>query len=117
MSCPNCGEPDVHVNTYSGSDWCLADYGSINNCPNCGTKLPEKPQPLRWAKTNISNSIKLKLTPSGRASLVRREFASRIDGEGWITLQIHDLMSIFGQKIFLGCTMPFETEVMIEVKP
>jgi hypothetical protein len=73
---------------------------------------------------NINNYVFVKLTPKGYA--IHREhwlpFAgdkymppSR-DSGGYTKFQLWDLMQVFGTSIYNGCVMPFETEIVLDIK-
>ena len=40
----------------------------------------------------------------------------KTDDSGWSKFQLHDLISLFGSEIGICCELPFETNMMIEVK-
>lgn len=75
-------------------------------------------------KFNINNYVKVKLTEKGKniienyySNIPQLENHSRPlpkeDENGWSKWQMWDLMSMFGDKMFNGCDVPFETEIEI----
>jgi hypothetical protein len=61
-------------------------------------------------------TVLVKLTQHGRDLL---KIAGRTDireaEDGWSKLILWDLMSEFGQHIYMGCIPPFETTIRIDV--
>lgn len=78
-------------------------------------------------KFNVNHNVKVKLTEYGLSILreqhekLRATFPSMgcfvlptADDEGYVSYQLHDLMSTFGPHISMGFKVPFETEIIIE---
>ena len=79
-------------------------------------------------KFNIDDTIKIKLTEAGRLDLRRRykELEKRYaslghfempeeDGEGWSKWSLMELILTFGPTTYQGLTMPFESEVELDI--
>lgn len=76
-------------------------------------------------KFNINDNVRVKLTQSGldalrkdHGKLFKGAFSyiePDIDEEGWTTFQLWELMDRLGSHIVMGCPLPFETEIEIEV--
>ena len=79
---------------------------------------------LSYEKTNLNNYIKVKLTEHGR-KIYRNSFISiglaepriKVDEEGFTRFQIHDFISTFGEYLHLGCQLPCDVGVQIEIEP
>lgn len=68
---------------------------------------------------NINDYVKVKLTSYGQ-SVLDQERPSQLrpsqltpSTDGWIRLQLWDLMNIFGSRLSNGCRLPFETSIDI----
>ena len=78
---------------------------------------------MTFAKYNLNDYIKVKLTEEGRI-IYKKHYAKynceapklNIDDEGYVRFQIHDFMNIFGERLFMGATLPCETNCKIQVK-
>ncbi len=86
---------------------------------------------MMMIKFNINHKVKVKLTEEGRKILKAegevlikiypdmKEFAElnymlpEIDEDGYSTYQLWDLMKTFGDHMYNGCSVPFETEILI----
>lgn len=76
-----------------------------------------------YKDTNLNNYIKIKLTEEGRI-IYKKRYAKynceapklNIDDEGYVRFQIHEFMNIFGEHLFMGATLPCETNCKIQVK-
>ncbi len=74
-----------------------------------------------YKKFNINKSVKVKLTRHGIA-IYKEHYANagladvtvNIDNEGYSKFQMHDLMNIFGDSMYMGGNLPFKTEILIE---
>ena len=73
---------------------------------------------------NVNSRVWVKLTPHGHD--LRRRFFERLclpDGkipelkeiDGWSRWQLWDLMNVFGQHMYNGCSVPFETTIRVEL--
>ena len=65
---------------------------------------------------NINNYVKIKLTTDGREILRKKGLDFYIDKEdqyGWSKWQLWNLLQTFGEHIFLGCDLPFESNIKI----
>lgn len=77
----------------------------------------------KYYETNLNYYIKIKLTEEGRI-IYKKHYAKynceapklNIDNEGYVRFQIHDFMNIFGERLFMGATLPCETNCKIQVK-
>ena len=77
----------------------------------------------KYCDTNLNHYIKIKLTEEGRI-IYKKYYNSHnceapkldIDDEGYVRFQIHDFMHIFGERLFMGATLPCETNCKIQVK-
>lgn len=73
---------------------------------------------------NINDQVRVKLTPVGLQFLKANGHDWRLtpdasnapDERGWSTWQLWDLMQIFGPIIYHGCSLPFETSIIIKGK-
>ena len=75
---------------------------------------------------NINNYVWVKLTSEGRKIKkkieddFRSEFPSYLgipmieNSDGWSRWQLWELMEMFGSSLCNGCSVPFETEILIE---
>jgi len=76
-------------------------------------------------KFNINNNVRVKLTDKGR-EIHRKKYDNLWNGyhslpyipveedeNGWSTWQLWQLMSNFGDSMYNGCDLPFETEIEI----
>lgn len=84
---------------------------------------------MKEIEFNINDNVKIKLTQKGidyylssydflpklRLKTVKENFYKRIDKEGFVEMQFHQVMEYFGQ---FGFSMPeyFETVIKLEVK-
>ena len=79
-------------------------------------------------KFNIHDTIKIKLTEAGKLALKRRykELEKRYaslghfempeeDDEGWSKWSLMELILTFGPTTYQGLTMPFESEVELDI--
>lgn len=77
----------------------------------------------KYCDTNLNYYIKIKLTEEGRI-IYKKHYAKyncevpklNIDDKGFVRFQIHDFMNIFGERLFMGATLPCETNCKIQVK-
>jgi hypothetical protein len=71
---------------------------------------------------NINDYVKVRLTDKGMKVLADHyggeipEWFVNYMEDGWTKFQLWDLASIFGENLYNGCTLPFETNILIEVK-
>ena len=78
---------------------------------------------IKYRNSNLNYYIKIKLTEEGRI-IYKKYYAKynceapklNIDNEGYAQFQIHDFMHIFGERLFMGATLPCETYCKIQVK-
>jgi hypothetical protein len=66
----------------------------------------------------INGYVKIKLTDEGKIFLSRNNWhylLSRIDEDGWLELQLWEVMSFFGDKTYMGGPLLFETNIEILV--
>lgn len=80
-------------------------------------------------KFNINETVRVKLTDFGRATLIQKAenlekmYGFRIrkhpypkeDADGYSTWQMWKLMEDLGQYVGLGYQLPFETEIILNV--
>ena len=67
-------------------------------------------------KFNINHTVKIKLTDHGRAILNRQRpslLDRLVEVDGWSEWQFWVLMQEFGNHVYNGCQLPFETEIEI----
>lgn len=77
----------------------------------------------KYCDTNLNYYIKVKLTEEGRI-IYKKHYAKynceapklNIGDEGYVQFQIHEFMNIFGERLFMGATLPCETNCKIQVK-
>lgn len=67
---------------------------------------------------NINHSVRIRLTEHGRG-ILERQCPSMLahleeDQDGWSRWQFWVLMQEFGNHVYNGCQVPFETEIDIE---
>lgn len=77
-------------------------------------------------KFNINDYVKVKLTAKGKEILIsneerlRKEYkivpelTIKYDENGYTSFQMWELMSLFGESIYLGTTIPFEVDIIID---
>ena len=77
----------------------------------------------KYCDTNLNYYIKIKLTEEGR--IIYKKYYAKynceapkldIDDEGYVRFQIHEFTNIFGERLFIGATLPCETNCKIQVK-
>ena len=84
---------------------------------------------MKKVKFNINDYVWVKITPEGRkimndrlAKLSRfspvslKPLEISVDRSGFTKFQLWDLMSIFGEHIYNGCNVPFETDIRFSSK-
>jgi hypothetical protein len=71
-------------------------------------------------KFNVNNRVKIKLTDTGKEILAKywgyrvpNWYDSHTDTDGYTMFQLHEVMHIFGPYVYNGCTIPFETTILI----
>ena len=73
---------------------------------------------------NVNDPVQVRLTERGR-EIERASWAAvpgigvplpcaEEDADGWSRWQLWDLMRMFGQHMYNGCQVPFETTIRIE---
>lgn len=77
---------------------------------------------------NVNHEVRVKITPHGKKCLrknyddLAKNYGGKLgfpfrmpkaDKDGWTRFQLHDLMANFGQHMYCGCQVPFETEIEI----
>ncbi len=76
-------------------------------------------------KVNVNDFVRVKLTKRGieiyedyyKDILLCKgvgNISPEIDKDGYTRLQLWELMNIFGKSMVMGCTVPFETTILIE---
>ncbi|MPS73986.1 MAG: hypothetical protein E2590_12700 [Chryseobacterium sp.] len=79
-------------------------------------------------KFNINNTVKIKLTDLGCKVLADEHnqwsvtedhrtpeyYKNKCDEKGYYTIQLWQLMNIFGSSLSMGCNLSFETNILIE---
>lgn len=84
---------------------------------------------MKIARHNINYNVWVKLTPEGKKQYRKyyrdlfRNISSFIEvkklpapDNGWYKFQMWELMEVFGPALYMGCRVPFETEIRIEVE-
>jgi hypothetical protein len=69
---------------------------------------------------NINNYVKVKLTDYGKSIIANNKYVLthyKEDDDGWSKWQLWELMSVFGDYVSLGREVPFDTEIIIILKP
>lgn len=72
---------------------------------------------------NINDNVKLRLTEYGR-TIHKDHFSGRLgsnayeqyycpDDDGYVTMQLWEVMQVFGSHLHLGNEMPFETNIQV----
>ncbi len=82
---------------------------------------------MAWQSFNVNERVRVKLTDIGKAELQRQHdelvrfypkanfgSAYHIDGDGWTSLPMWDLMKCLGHLCGMGLPVPFETVIEIE---
>ena len=77
---------------------------------------------MTFAKSNLNDYIKVKLTEYGR-KIYRSSFVClglpepniNVDEEGYTRFQMHDFINTFGEYIHIGCEMPCEPTIQIQI--
>ena len=82
-------------------------------------------------KFNINDYVWVRLTDEGKKQLKKQEDSLELkmpgvdfknylipceDSDGWSRWQLWELMYYFGNELYNGCRIPFETEIKIETK-
>jgi len=71
-------------------------------------------------KFNVNDNVRVKLTDVGKEVLNKHWgympnwYNDRIDEKGYMSFQLHELMNIFGESVYNGCEIPFETTILIK---
>jgi hypothetical protein len=72
--------------------------------------IPTLPMPA----FNINDYVYVRLTDEGRKILMQQhQHAPVEDPDGYSRWQLWHLMSVFGQHVYNGCRVPFETTIKI----
>jgi hypothetical protein len=79
---------------------------------------------MTFANSNLNDYIKVKLTEFGR-KIYRSSFVSlglpephiNVDEDGYTRFQIHDFINVFGEHFHIGCELPCETNIQIQIEP
>jgi len=68
-------------------------------------------------KFNVNNYVTVKISDRGRELIKESKvwLYKEPDENGYIKLQMWDLMKEFGPYIYLGCIMPFDTTIELHV--
>lgn len=82
----------------------------------------------QWIDFNMNNDVKVKLTDYGKQILADK-FSNipgidvnkilnyiKVDSNGYYEFQLWDLMSTFGEYLYNGCKLPFETNIKFSGK-
>jgi hypothetical protein len=79
-------------------------------------------------KFNVNNPVRVRITPEGRKLISEPQRIPvtggiitldpiaadhKEDAEGWSEWQLWELAQVFGPHIYLGCNVPFETEIQL----
>ncbi|NKC67193.1 hypothetical protein [Vagococcus fluvialis] len=77
---------------------------------------------MRYAKHNVNNHVKVKLNDKGFSIVKERnlrlgfpDLEIKVDDDGYTTFQHHEFMRIFANEMYIGYTMPFDSQILIEV--
>ncbi|MFC8685993.1 hypothetical protein [Brevibacillus porteri] len=62
---------------------------------------------------NMNDNARVKLTELGFTILEANKYYPKPDDEGYLTLPLWELMKLFGEHLFLGCKVPFETNIQL----
>lgn len=96
----------------SGQDWLDVEplFDAIEGRPAAAVAVP--------AEFNISENVWVRLTDRGRQALKDRHNALPTeDADGWSKWQLWCLMEAFGDRVYLGCEMDFETVIRLAAAP
>jgi len=81
-----------------------------------------------FVRFNVNHYVRVKITQHGKKCLrknyddLAKSYGGKLgfkfrlpkaDADGWTQFQMHDLMANFGQHMYCGCKIPFETEIEI----
>jgi hypothetical protein len=79
-------------------------------------------------KFNVNYWVRVKITPHGEKCLrknyddLAKNYGGKLafpfrlpakDADGWTKFQMHDLIGSFGNHVYIGCEMPFDSEIEI----
>lgn len=70
------------------------------------------------AEFNVNDHVRVKLTDVGRRHLtlpVNQPRTVTEDADGWSRWQLWDLMHTFGEVVYMGGAVPFDTDIEIEI--
>ena len=70
-------------------------------------------------RLNVNDRVRIRLTRRGRQILAvnGRAIWPKEDRDGYSEWQLWELFELFGDKIYLGCETPFETEIILGPSP
>jgi hypothetical protein len=87
----------------------LAKYLRANAPPRNHTAMNDQHYDLMPAQFNLNDDVKVKLTDHGRDLLAKkRRLTRQPDEAGYTKFQLWELMNIFGEHFYNGCSIPFE---------
>jgi hypothetical protein len=87
----------------------LAKYLRANAPPRNHTTMNDQHRALMPAQFNLNDDVKVKLTDHGRDLLAKkRRLTQQPDEAGYTKFQLWELMNIFGEHLYNGCSIPFE---------
>lgn len=72
---------------------------------------------MAFKKHNVNNRVKAKLNETG-ARIVKADSPHHSlveDSDGYVTFQHWEFMYLFGDSMYLGGEMPFDSQVLIEI--
>lgn len=82
---------------------------------------------MTWQSVNVNARARVKLMPGGikilenlrdfmRANFPKQDWSSfhQPGADGWLEMQLWEIMHIFGDELHMGPQPPFETEFQIE---
>ena len=113
----------VHIRTdnLTPSDFrAIADH--LESCSKNDPILYGGESPELEIEININWMAKVKLTEEGRKYLaeyyagykgVLSSYVPEVDKDGYLTLQLWEVMQIVGRKVMMGGSLMFETEIVI----
>ncbi len=62
---------------------------------------------------NVNDYVYVRLTTTGRNILKEKNITAEEDEDGWSKWQLWTLMNTFGENVFNGCSLPFETKIRL----
>ena len=65
---------------------------------------------------NINHNVTICVNSFGREILRNNGWHKKPDENGYLTMQLCEVMEVFGPHIGIGCKVPFETTIELHTK-